>query len=164
MPVRWRRRQRGFSLIELGIVLSVIAILAAIVIGSAGYFRAARERTAVDLVLTIRKASQQYSMRHLKGVAYGVSTAQGIPQNTTLTGLQAENFLPTNVTTPWGSTNIVVAPHTAGTNCTGYSCIKIDMEVPDEECVGNPPYFVTALQALSVSVACNGTMLSVVMR
>lgn len=145
-------------------MLAVIAILATIVVSSAGYFRAARERTAVDLVLTIRKAAQQFSMRHQKGLAYGISLSQNDPANVTLKGLRAEGFLPTNVTTPWGDPAIIVGPHTAGASCAGFACIKIDMPVPAEECVGSPPYLVSSLQDLALSATCNGTTLSVVMR
>ncbi len=164
MAVSSKKVPRGFSLVELGIVLAVIAILAVVVISSAGYFRAARERTAVELVLTIRKASQQFSLRHRKGLSYGISVSQNDPANVTLKGLRAEGFLPTNVTTPWADPNIIVTPHTAGTTCAEFACIKIDMPVPAEECAGSPPYLVASLQDKAVSATCNGTTFSVVMR
>lgn len=170
-PRSRRLRPRGFSLVELGIVIAVIAVLAGVVIGGAGYFRAAKQRTAVDLVGTIRKAASQYALRHSKGLAYGRSASQNDPQNVTMRGLRGEGFLPANVSTPWGNANIVVAPFdgAVGTTCAGWACLKIDMPVPAEECVGvsgGEPYLVTELKdrAIPNGVTCNGTMLSVTLR
>jgi prepilin-type N-terminal cleavage/methylation domain-containing protein len=175
-PKRWychgvslphRRRRHGFSLIELGIVIAVIVVLAGVVITGAGYFRVARQRTAVDLVLTIRKAARQYALRHSKGLAYGLSTSQNDPRNVTLKGLRGEGFLPTNFTTPWGDNNILVTPHDgpAATPCAGWACVQIDMPVPVEECAGNESSFlVQNLRDHAVQASCSGTTLTVVLR
>ena len=135
MPSRSLRSRRsgGFSLIELGIVIAVIVVLSGILITGAGYFRAAKQRTAVDLVLTIRKASSQFALRHSKGLAYGRSAAQNDPQNVTLAGLRGEGFLPTNVTTLAGAPgvrNTLSAIHTSATsrNIANMSCHPVDAE------------------------------------
>ena len=168
MTSRSRRfRRSGFSLVELGIVIAAIVVLSGILITGAGYFRAARQRTAIDLVLTIRKASSQYALRHSRGLAYGRSANQNDPQNVTLAGLRGEGFLPTNFTTPWGDANILVAPENgaAGTPCANWACVKVDMPVPEEECKGGAnSYLVQNLRDRAVRVRCNGSTLSVILR
>lgn len=160
-----QHRARGFSLMELGIVLAVITILAVLVVGGAGYFKAARQRMAVDLVLTIRKAASQFALRHQKGLAYGVSINQNDPANVTMAGLRAQGFLPVNAATPWGDQNIQLSPWDQNSPlCTGFACIRIDMPVPAEECLEG--YLVTSLsdQAIPGAVTCSGTTLTVIMR
>jgi prepilin-type N-terminal cleavage/methylation domain-containing protein len=50
------KRQAGFTLIELGIVIAVIAILAAVVIVGRGFINSAKVSKAVDQVDVMRKA------------------------------------------------------------------------------------------------------------
>lgn len=59
--VRGRRGQRGFSLIELGIVIAVIAVLAAVVIFGRGFIAAGRITKAVEASNTIRKSASAYA-------------------------------------------------------------------------------------------------------
>lgn len=56
-----RRSSRGFSLIELGIVIAVIAVLAAVVVFGRGFILAARVTKAVDASNTIRKAASAFA-------------------------------------------------------------------------------------------------------
>lgn len=170
MRARLRRlRRHGFSLVELGIVIAVIAVLAAVVIGSAGYFKAAKERMAIDTMLNIRKASSAFSMRLNRGLNYGISGSQSEPKNVTLEHLIARNFLPAGVKTPWGDPAIVVTPWAGppNANCADYTCIKIDMPVPAEECVdGANAWLVTNIQDQAVpgGATCNATTFSVIFR
>ncbi len=62
IPVGLRRRmRRGFSLVELGIVIAVIAVLAAVVIFGRGFISAARITKAVDAANTARKAASTFA-------------------------------------------------------------------------------------------------------
>lgn len=56
-----RRSRRGFSLIELGIVIAVISVLAAVVIFGRGFILAARVTKAVDASNTLRKAASTFA-------------------------------------------------------------------------------------------------------
>jgi prepilin-type N-terminal cleavage/methylation domain-containing protein len=56
-----RRSRRGFSLIELGIVIAVIAVLAAVVVFGRGFILAARVTKAVDASNSVRKAASTFA-------------------------------------------------------------------------------------------------------
>jgi len=59
--VRLQRSARGFSLIELGIVIAVIAVLAAVVIFGRGFIVASRVSKLVEATNTVRKAASTYA-------------------------------------------------------------------------------------------------------
>ena len=80
------RRARGFSLIELGIVIAVIAVLAAVVIFGRGFIAAGRITKAVEAMNTIRKSASTYA--GLQGGALKASTASELPT------LTARSLLP----------------------------------------------------------------------
>jgi prepilin-type N-terminal cleavage/methylation domain-containing protein len=144
-PLR-RHAQAGFSLIELGIVIAVIAVLTGVVIFGKGYLDAAKKKAAVDLVQAIRAAGQQFAMRNYSGIAFGKSEAFDVPENVSMGRLKADNFLPIETTTPWAPTvdgDIKVSPD-GGTFCTqyggracdrcvGYACMRIEFETPSRE-------------------------------
>lgn len=159
-----RRGGRGFSLVEMGIVIAVIAVLVGVVIGGMGFISAARKSKALEQVLTIRKAAREYAVRHQNGLRYGVSTAQNDPANVTLKALMSEQFLNGKVTTPWGDPNIEVGPNgAAAPACAGFACVEIRMPVPADECADG--YLVANLQDKAiVQPTCVGTTLTVVMR
>ena len=160
---RPHRRQSafGFSLVELGIVMAVIAVMGFAVIASRGYFIAARKKAAVDLVLTIRTASRHFAMRHQRGLNFG-DPARSDPVNVvSLKQLIADNFLSKSLRTPWGGEDIEVAPETTGAPCLGYTCVRIVLgDVPDDECAD----IREAFRDTAVEAKCNGTKLTVVMR
>ncbi|MCA2980680.1 MAG: prepilin-type N-terminal cleavage/methylation domain-containing protein [Myxococcaceae bacterium] len=64
--------RRGFSLVELGIVIAVIAVLAAVVIFGRGFISSARITKAVDAANTARKAGSTFA-----GLNGGVVRAAG---------------------------------------------------------------------------------------
>jgi prepilin-type N-terminal cleavage/methylation domain-containing protein len=159
-------RRRGFSLVEMGIVIAVISVLVAVVIGGMGFANSAKKSKAVDQVLMIRKAAREYAMRHQNGLRYGASAAIA-PGNVSLNNLQSENFLNGKVVTPWEdprqSTGMVVRPNsTAAPVCAGFACVEIVMPVPTSECTDGD--LVGSLQNQAVAVTCAGTTLTVVMR
>ena len=77
MVSRRRRQQRGFSLIELGIVIAVIAVLASVVIFGRGFIAAARITKAVEAMNTIRKSASSYA--GLQGGSLATSAASQLP-------------------------------------------------------------------------------------
>lgn len=56
-----RASERGFSLIELGIVIAVIAVLASVVIVGRGFINSSRTGKAAEALSTIRKAGAVYT-------------------------------------------------------------------------------------------------------
>jgi len=82
-----RQRPRGFSLIELGIVIAVIAVLASVVIFGRGFIAAGRITKAVEGMNTIRKSASTFA--GLQGGALVASTG-----NVELTRLSLRQLLP----------------------------------------------------------------------
>ena len=167
-PVKARR---GFSLVEFGIVLAVIAVMAGVTIGSVGYFKASRQRTAVDLVLTLRKAAVQFMQRNSRGLAYGVSTDTNNPQNVTMKGLRGGGFVPENTLTPWGDTlaEDAVIPSNgssigASALCSGYTCVTISIPVPADECTEGTIAEALHGNAVAHGITCTNSRLTVTMR
>jgi len=74
-----RTAARGFSLIELGIVIAVIAVLASVVIFGRGFIVAGRVSKAVEGLTTVRKAGAAYA-----GLQGGTVTASTGPEITSL--------------------------------------------------------------------------------
>jgi prepilin-type N-terminal cleavage/methylation domain-containing protein len=90
---RRRRHPRGFSLIELGIVIAVIAVLATVVIFGRGFIAAGRITKAVEATDVIRKGAST-----LSGLAGGTLTPAGGAE---LTNLQNRNLVPQLVGGAW---------------------------------------------------------------
>ena len=59
--LRGRRKQRGFSLIELGIVVAVIAVLATVVLVGRGFLQSSRVSKMVEVLDTINKGVSTYA-------------------------------------------------------------------------------------------------------
>lgn len=78
--VRRRRQPRGFSLIELGIVIAVIAVLASVVIFGRGFIASGRITKAVEGMNSIRKSAS--TVAGLQGGALTTSIASELPRLT----------------------------------------------------------------------------------
>jgi prepilin-type N-terminal cleavage/methylation domain-containing protein len=159
------RMQAGFSLVELGIVIAVIATLSLIVIASKGYITAAKKKAAIDLVNAIRTAGEQFSMRHNNGVSF---SGRNQNQQLSLKALQGQFFLPQNLKTPWeepsAPTDITILPDDGPfcqgiggaarcDRCTGNACMSIDFPVPDDNTCKD---MASDLTGVAVAVQCVG--------
>jgi prepilin-type N-terminal cleavage/methylation domain-containing protein len=98
------RNNRGFSLIELVLVISIVAILIMAVGLTSGVRENAKVHSASESVKALRTAAESY-------IAAGNMTYTGI----TVSGLQALGYLPASFSAtgsnPWGG-NYAVAPNT----------------------------------------------------
>lgn len=132
---------RGFSLIELGVVISVIAVLASVVLVSRGYLNAAKQKTAGDLVSTLRSAGRDHARRQFKGLGFGTPGAQN---SLSMQALRGGGLIPENVRTPWkaqataNESGVSIVPENGatvalGTKCADYTCMRICLETPDQE-------------------------------
>lgn len=91
-------RSRGFSLVELGVVLGVIAILSAVLIGGRFFVESAKMGSAVQTVNSIRQASRAYATRVCGGIGFSCPTG-----TLSVAALQAENLLPPSMCSPWAT-------------------------------------------------------------
>jgi len=110
-----RRLQRGFSLIELLIVIAIILIIAAIAVPKLNNVRMnAQEMAAVRQIHTIHTAQIQYYSQFGK---YAVSLAELGPPTSGAAGPQASDLLPKTLAEGKNSGYIF----TVGGSPTGYS-------------------------------------------
>jgi prepilin-type N-terminal cleavage/methylation domain-containing protein len=123
-----RASERGFSLIELGIVIAVIAVLASVVIVGRGFINSSRTGKAAEALSTIRKAGAVYtSSQRADSIDNEIKALQdrdlmprlaNDPANTwTMTGTGATAFRATSVKfvqvgNGWGAAINVTAPDT----------------------------------------------------
>ena len=170
-----RRDQAGFSLIELGIVIAVIAVLSGVVIFGKGYLDAAKKKAAIDLVQAVRSAGQQYAMRNYNGIAFGTSEVDA-PGNVSLGLLKTQNFLPMDIKTPWypsinGDNGEVTGGPDCGNyclsyggkpfscdKCVGFSCMRIEFMTPDKDVCGE---LVDTFSKFAAACSCSGNKMRI---
>lgn len=102
-----RKNEKGFTLVELVITVSVLAILIMTVATGSGIRENARVSSAAESIRSIRTAAENY-------IAAGNMTYSGM----TLSGLKTSGFLPTNFNNttgnPWAGA-FTCAPSTNNT-------------------------------------------------
>ena len=129
-----RSRPHGFSLIELGIAIAVIAVLASVVLLGAGYIRAAKTRNAIEMVSTLRSAAKQFAMRKNNGLTY--YNVRGNPPLSTAANtknLKDHMLISQDLKTPWDGAVSIEPEDSAHPKCRGYACVRICLETPLDE-------------------------------
>lgn len=84
-----RKREQGFTLIELGIVVAVIAVLATVILFGRGFLESTRISKAVETVTMLQKAANTFAQT---GTPPGT-----VPATLTLANLQARQLVPPNI-------------------------------------------------------------------
>jgi prepilin-type N-terminal cleavage/methylation domain-containing protein len=92
--------KRGFTVIELGIVIGIIAVLATVVFMGRGMIESARVGNGVQMFNDIRKASRSLALRANGGAAFNFGAPLG---PLSLAALQAQNLLPNPYPSPWNA-------------------------------------------------------------
>lgn len=95
-----RRRSRGFSLIELGIVIGVIAVLFTSVMVLRGFKQSARISAGIQLVDTLEKAARSWSERHTNRTGFVAALPVG---GISIANLEADGLIGPNTVTPWNT-------------------------------------------------------------
>ena len=89
-------KPRGFTLIELGIVIGVMAILATVVLMGKGFIDSAKQTKAMQTINSLISASRTYAKQENGGVSY---------DNVTIDAMATANILPSaTVENPWNLT------------------------------------------------------------
>ncbi|MEO1484026.1 MAG: type II secretion system protein [Myxococcota bacterium] len=99
------KKTRGFTLIELGIVIGVIAVMATIVFTARGFIDQSRVGTSVQLVSAVRDAARGWAMRNNGGASFAGLTGMALLVNT-----PADNtrFFTETPRDPWDNGDISV--------------------------------------------------------
>jgi type II secretory pathway pseudopilin PulG len=130
--VRFRARPHGFSVVELGISLAMVSVLAGVVLVSRGLIATARHQSTVDLLQSTREAARQWAARQCNGLGYqctiGGSTTLRKLSWTEMSGLPAAGPV-----SPWSTARMTLVPESASASCGGAipSCMRIEVAVPD---------------------------------
>ena len=111
------KKQNGFTLIELVLAISIIAVLIMAVGTASGVRDAARAQAAAESIRTLRTAADSY-------IASGSMTYTGI----SIDGLKTSGFLPSGFaaagTNPWGG-DYAIAPNSASSSKVDISLTSV---------------------------------------
>lgn len=134
------RSSRGFTLIELGIVIGVIAILTAVVVTARGFVDQSRIGNAVQAVSAVRDASRGFAKRQTGGASF-----EGLTNISLLVG--PNNFFAAAPVDPWSNVDL-------GVVATGADFGFIDVSI----CIGSGTTAVPVGQDFTRAAASLGTI------
>jgi prepilin-type N-terminal cleavage/methylation domain-containing protein len=117
---------RGFTLLEVGIVIAVVAVLAAMVLLARGFRDSARAHNALQLLKSIRDGAQKWAQRNNAGLHYA-----GISAAVTANGWATLPGVPSGIQSPWNDATVRIQEE--NTTCTGNTCITICMGMPADD-------------------------------
>lgn len=167
MILQRSRTVRGFSLIELGIVIAAIAVLASIVLMGSGYLNAARSRNAIEMVATLRQAAKQFAARRNGGLYfYNPAYVGSHPAEWTRVSIKTlndEKLLNTpdgrTLDAPWEGKKAGIDPATTvdDARCSGYTCVKVCIETPAENGCTTCDDIRQQFERNSIKTACSPT-------
>jgi prepilin-type N-terminal cleavage/methylation domain-containing protein len=114
-----KRNQRGFTLLEIAIVLAIIVVLSAVILAGQGFIGTSRVSSGARFVDTIRQASQGFAKRQNLGASF-----VGLSRD----ALVANNLISDTTQTPWGQTDFIVGPNEDN------DFVEIVLCVPQTDC------------------------------
>jgi prepilin-type N-terminal cleavage/methylation domain-containing protein len=122
-----RPSQRGFTFLELGIALAIVTVLMGALLMMRGFVEAARQQSALQLVVGIRDGARQWSKRNRGGLDYlSLPSNEGTTEDPP-SGLPGISF--ERMRTAWGRATI--AAHNVGSGCELSACMRIRAAVRD---------------------------------
>ena len=86
-------RSRGFTLVELGLVIGLIAVLTTVVLQMSGFIGSSKVGSAMQLTRTLRQAAQSWSKRNNGGAHFATIN---------VAALQGANLVPNPLSGPLG--------------------------------------------------------------
>jgi hypothetical protein len=128
--------------IELGITVALIGVMAAIVLIARGMIVTARHSSAIELIRSVREGAKQWSAERCNGLGYEcMPGGPGTPNRKVNWGeMRFPNEGPPS---PWDKVAATINTVNVGPQCAGVfpACIRIEISVPDdvrcEDLVGN---------------------------
>jgi hypothetical protein len=125
-------RSRGFTLVEMGIGVCILATLMTAVLLVRGFVDGARHQTALQLASVTRDASREWAKRFKASLDYNLmpcTEASDVPCDLTATGLPGLRF--NQLKTSWGTAQL--APTAVGLGCNLAACVRIRLPIRDGE-------------------------------
>jgi hypothetical protein len=120
------RKDGGFTTLELGITLCILAVLATIVLLARGFLDAARQQATIVLVQSVRSEAREWSKRNCASLSYRCTMGGAVRQisKAELSSNLVSSTSPTNG--PW-----MVGPSSAGGACSGDACAMACVSLPN---------------------------------
>jgi prepilin-type N-terminal cleavage/methylation domain-containing protein len=155
--MRVRPQPRGFSLLELGMVLAVIGVLVAAVLTGRGFVNAAKMGSAGKLLESLQKSGRVWSERERAGLDFNGISAGVLPG------------VPPGLETPWGASGAeaitVSSTSDPSGSCAAETCMRTCIQVPDAQtCASIRQDQLARAIAVTCAAGCGAQCLCVISR